>query len=100
MPNWAWIFFTLPLFEKNLFGGILATGYQEGFIMSKENIAKLYTLLEKDLVLREKALSFQKMYDDQNQVIDAFMAFAADLGYDFTFEEFMEYMYTHAEEVK
>jgi len=68
--------------------------------MSKENIAKLYTLLEKDLVLREKALSFQKMYDDQNQVIDAFMAFAADLGYDFTFEEFMEYMYTHAEEVK
>ena len=68
--------------------------------MSKENIAELYTLLEKDLVLREKALSFQKMYDDQNQVIDAFMAFAADLGYDFTFEEFMEYMYTHAEEVK
>ena len=68
--------------------------------MSKENIVKLYALLEKDLVLREKALSFQKMYDDQNQVIDAFMAFAADLGYAFTFEEFMEYMYTHAEEVK
>ena len=68
--------------------------------MSKENIAKLYELLEKDLVLREKALSFQKIYSDQNQVIDAFMAFAADLGYPFTFEEFMEYMYTHAEEVK
>ena len=30
--------------------------------MSKENIVKLYALLEKDLVLREKALSFQKMY--------------------------------------
>lgn len=68
--------------------------------MSKENIAKLYALLEQDLVLREKALSFQKLYSDQNQVIDAFMAFATDLGYVFTFEEFMEYMYTHAEEVK
>ena len=68
--------------------------------MSKENIAKLYELLEKDLVLREKALSFQKIYSDQNQVIDAFMNFAAELGYDFTFQEFMEYMYTHAEEVK
>ena len=68
--------------------------------MSKENIAAVYKLLEKDLVLREKALSFQKIYDDQNKVIDAFMAFAAELGYEFTFEEFMEYMYTNAEEVK
>ena len=68
--------------------------------MSKENIAALYKLLEKDLVLREKALSFQKIYDDQHKVIDAFMAFAAELGYEFTFEEFMEYMYTNAEEVK
>ena len=68
--------------------------------MSKENIAALYKLLEKDLVLREKALSFQKIYDDQNKVIDAFMAFAAELGYEFTFEEFMEYMYANAEEVK
>ena len=65
--------------------------------MSKENIAKLYKLLETDLVLREKALSFQKMYDQQEQVIDAFMAFAADLGYTFTFQEFMEYIYEHAE---
>jgi len=68
--------------------------------MSKENIAKLYALLERDPVLREKALSFQKIYSDQNQVIDAFMEFAAGLGYEFTFQEFMEYMYTHAEEVK
>ena len=68
--------------------------------MSKENIVKLYALLEKDLVLREKALSFQQMYSQQDQVIDAFMAFAADLGYEFTFQEFMEYMYEHAEEVK
>ena len=68
--------------------------------MSKENIAKLYKLLETDLVLREKALSFQQMYSQQDQVIDAFMAFAAALGYEFTFQEFMEYMYEHAEEVK
>ena len=26
--------------------------------------------------------------------------FAAELGYEFTFQEFMEYMYTHAQEVK
>ena len=68
--------------------------------MSKENIAKLYALLEKDLVLREKALSFQKMYSEQEQVIDAFMAFAADLGFEFSFQEFMEYMYEHAEPVQ
>ena len=63
--------------------------------MSKENIAKLYKLLEEDLVLREKALSFQQMYSDQEKVIDEFMAFAADLGYEFSFQEFMEYMYEH-----
>ena len=66
--------------------------------MSKENIAKLYKLLETDLVLREKALSFQKMYTEQDQVIDAFMAFAADLGYTFTFQEFMEYIYENGRE--
>ena len=66
--------------------------------MSKENIAKLYKLLETDLVLREKALSFQKMYTEQDQVIDAFMAFAADLGYKFTFQEFMEYIYENGRE--
>ncbi len=68
--------------------------------MSKENIAKLYKLLEEDLVLREKALSFQQMYSDQEKVIDAFMAFAADLGYEFSFQEFMEYMYEHAQTVE
>lgn len=68
--------------------------------MSKENIAAWYALLEKDLILREKALSFQKIYDDQNQVIDAFISLAAEHGYPFTFEEFMEYMYTNAQEVK
>ena len=68
--------------------------------MSKENIAKLYKLLESDLVLREKALSFQKIYTQQEQVIDAFMALAAENGCEFTFQEFMEYMYEHAEEVK
>ena len=66
--------------------------------MSKENIAKLYKLLETDPVLREKALSFQKMYTEQEQVIDAFMAFAADLGYTFTFQEFMEYIYENGQE--
>ena len=68
--------------------------------MSKENIVKLYALLEKDLVMREKALSFQQMYTEQEQVIDAFMAFAADLGYDFTFQEFMEFVYENGQEVK
>ena len=68
--------------------------------MSKENIAKFYQLLERDSALREKALSFQSMYSEQEQVIDAFMAFATDLGDEFTFQEFMEYMYEHAQEVE
>ena len=85
---------------KNIIECYIICQFNWRIFMSKENIAALYKLLEKDLVLREKALSFQKIYDDQNKVIDAFMAFAAELGYEFTFEEFMEYMYTNAEEVK
>lgn len=68
--------------------------------MSKENIVKLYALLEQDQDLRAKALSFQQIYSEQEQVIEAFMAFAADLGYPFTFQEFMEYVYENGQEVK
>lgn len=68
--------------------------------MSKENIAQWYELLERDPVVREKALTFQRIYSEQEQVIDAFIAFAAEQGFEFTFQEFMEYMYEHASEVQ
>ncbi|MBE6367127.1 MAG: hypothetical protein E7052_04365 [Lentisphaerae bacterium] len=68
--------------------------------MSKKNIAQWYEILERDPLLRQKALAFQKIYPEQEQVIDAFIALASENGCDFTFQEFMEYMYDHAEEVK
>lgn len=65
--------------------------------MSKENIAKFYERLESDMLLRAKALSLKDIYPEQEQLIDAFIALAAEQGFTFTFEEFMQYMYEKAQ---
>ena len=66
--------------------------------MSKENIVLFYAHLERDPELRRKAMSFQEIYENQEDVIDAFINFAEKLGYKFTFREFMEHMYSQARE--
>lgn len=66
--------------------------------MSKENIVLFYAHLERDPELRRKAMSFQEIYENQEDVIDAFINFAEKLGYEFTFREFMEHMYSQARE--
>lgn len=66
--------------------------------MSKENIVLFYAHLERDPELRRKAMSFQEIYENQEDVIDAFINFAEKLGYVFTFREFMEHMYSQARE--
>lgn len=66
--------------------------------MSKENIVLFYAHLERDPELRRKAMSFQEIYENQEDVIDAFINFAEKLGYEFTFLEFMEHMYSQARE--
>ena len=44
--------------------------------MSKANIIAFYQLLEADKELQQKALSFQKEFQEQEKVIDAFQALA------------------------
>lgn len=66
--------------------------------MSKENILLFYAHLDRDPELRRKAMSFQELYTEQEDVIDAFIRFAASLGYEFSFREFMEHMYARARE--
>lgn len=68
--------------------------------MSKANIIEFYKLLEADRALQQKALSFQKEFQDQEKVIDAFIALAESVGFPFTYREFMEHMYEQAKEMK
>ncbi len=66
--------------------------------MSKENIGLFYAHLERDPELQRRAMSFQNTYTEQEDVINAFIRLAVQLGYEFTFREFMEYMYERARE--
>lgn len=68
--------------------------------MSRESIRLFYAHLERDPELRRRAMSFQNIYSQQEDVIDAFIRLAGQLGYEFTFREFMEYMYEQARERK
>lgn len=64
--------------------------------MSIENVDRFYELLEVDQQLREKALQLQTIYEEQEDVLDAFLALAAENGLPFTQEEFMAVMYKRA----
>lgn len=64
--------------------------------MSLENVDKFYQLLEEDPALRDRALSFQHIYSEQEQVLDAFIALAEECGLHFTQNEFMTVMFQRA----
>ena len=66
--------------------------------MSRENILLFYRHLEKHPDVREKAMNLQKLYSEQEQVIDEFIKLAEQEGFPFTFPEFMEHMYSIAKE--
>ena len=57
--------------------------------MSKANIIAFYQLLEAD-----------KEFQEQEKVIDAFLALAESVGYPFSYREFMEHMYEQAKEME
>ena len=64
--------------------------------MSLENVDKFYQLLEEDPALRDRALSFQHIYSEQEQVLDAFIALAEECSLPFTQNEFMTVMFQRA----
>lgn len=68
--------------------------------MSRANIIAFYQLLEADKELQQKALSFQKEFQDQEKVIDAFLALAESVGLPFSYREFMEHMYEQASDME
>ena len=68
--------------------------------MSKANIIAFYQLLEADKELQQKALSFQKEFQEQEKVIDAFLALAESVGYPFSSRELMEHLYEQAQEME
>ncbi len=64
--------------------------------MSIENVDRFYALLDRDAALRERALRLQTIYEEQEDVLDAFLALAEEYGLPFTESEFMNVMYRRA----
>ena len=64
--------------------------------MSIANIERFYELLEVDQELRARALKLQTIYEEQEDVLDAFLALAEENGLPFTEQEFMSVMYQRA----
>ena len=63
--------------------------------MSLEAVQIFYQKLENDPELRQRALGLQKRFKDQEQVIDAFIALAAEQGHSFTATELVQYILIH-----
>ena len=57
--------------------------------MSIANVERFYELLEVDLELRARALKLQTIYEEQEDVLDAFLVLAEENGLPFTEQEFM-----------
>ena len=79
------------LFRKNR--GICLS--KNGGMMSLEAVHIFYQKLETDPELRQRALGLQKRFQDQEQVIDAFIALAAEQGHSFTAAELVQYILIH-----
>ncbi len=65
-------------------------------VMSIANVERFYELLEEDQELRARALKLQTIYEEQEDVLDAFLALAEENGLPFTEQEFMAVMYQRA----
>ena len=63
--------------------------------MSLEAVHVFYQKLETDPELRQRALGLQKQFNDQEQVIEAFIALAAEQGHSFTAAELVQYIFIH-----
>ena len=66
--------------------------------MSKANIIAFYQHLETDREQQQNAQALQNEYQEQEKLIEAFLALAEEAGFPFTFREFMEHLYEQARE--
>ncbi|MBO5724303.1 MAG: Nif11-like leader peptide family natural product precursor [Lentisphaeria bacterium] len=61
--------------------------------MSIENVAAFYLKLEKDPLLRAKAMDLKNHYPAQEELIGAFLRLAQEEGFSFTAQELAAYIY-------
>ena len=64
--------------------------------MSRENVTLFYAVLDRDPVLRARALALRETFSDQEDVLDAFLALAEEAGLPFTLEEYLNVQYERA----
>ena len=63
--------------------------------MSLEAVQQFYLKLENDPVLRQRALELQQRFEDQDQVIEQFIALGAEQGHSFTATELVQFIFIH-----
>ena len=64
--------------------------------MSRENVTLFYSVLDRDPVLKARALELRKTLKNQEEVLSAFLALAAETGLPFTLEDFLTVQYERA----
>ena len=68
--------------------------------MSRVAVELFYRELELDPELRAEALSFQRKFTRQEEIIDHFIELAGGRGFEFNAEELIEYIFIHGKEGK
>ena len=63
--------------------------------MSLEAVQLFYQKLENDPLLRQRALELQQQFEDQEQVIEKFIALGAEQGHSFTATELVQFIFIH-----
>ena len=64
-------------------------------MMSLEAVQQFYLKLENDPVLRQRALELQQRFEDQEKVIENFIALGAEQGNSFTAAELVQFIFIH-----
>ena len=79
------------LFQEKVISVIL----KNEVMMSLEAVQQFYLKLENDPVLRQRALELQQRFEDQDQVIDNFIALGTEQGCHFTAAELVQFIFIH-----
>lgn len=64
-------------------------------MMSLDAVQKFYQELENDPVLRQRALALQHQFENQEQIIENFIALGAEQGHSFTATELVQFIFIH-----
>ena len=65
--------------------------------MSRAAVKAFYEKLSNTPSLHDEAMELQNIQDEQEKLIHEFIALAKREGFDFSFREFIEYLYENAQ---